>query len=379
MTTRSRTGNRILVAVITFCCILIPGCIISQGNSITIPYHLQGHDELFRQNPSKAALKWFQDAKFGMMICYYLASLDGRHCFEQLEYRIPVKEYEKKMRRFRAEKFDADFICDRAAKAEMKYITFVVKHCEGFCLWQTAETSFNSFNSLAHRDLVEEMADACKKHGLGLFIFYEHGFDWRHPHGPRKRDFSSHLTEVPYPTPEPTYAYGKDYDLSKYVDYVYAQITELLTMYGPVAGVWLDGAGVPASGDHRKFRLQELYNHIHRLQPHALISYKWGITGTEDFFAPERGQIKKVKADQRTSKPTELCEPLNKGWSYIKNARRENADWVISRLEYARKNKMNYLLGIGLLPDGSVHPKDIRTLGEVGQRIRKTDLLNTNK
>ncbi len=345
---------------------------IARRQDATIPVHLKGHEELYRKNPREASLQWFQDAKFGMMVCYYLASLEGRHWFEQWQYKIPVKEYEKKIERFTAEKFDADFICDLAVEAGMKYVCFVTRHCEGFCLWQTAETKFNSMNTPAYRDLVGEMADACRKRNLGLFMFYEHGFDWRHPHGPRKREFPKGpgITEVAYPKPEPTYAYGKDYDMNKYVDYVYAQITELLTNYGPIAGVWLDGAAVPASGDHTKFKLQELYDHIHQMQPHALISYKWGITGTEDFFAPETGQIKRISVEKAEAKPTELCEPLNRGWSYIKDAKHQNADWVMKRLDFAKQKNMNYLLNIGNMPDGSVHPSDIKTLKEVGRRLR---------
>ena len=254
----------------------------------------------------------------------------------------------------------------------MKYITFVAKHCDGFCLWQTAETDFNSFNSPAYLDIVGELAESCRNRGLGLFMFYEHGFDWRHPHGPRRVAFPKgpRILEIDYPEQEPAYAYGEDYDLNNYVEYVHAQITELLTNYGPLAGVWLDGAAVPSSGDQTKFKLQELYYHIHKLQPHALISYKWGVNGTKDFFAPERGQINAIDENTANAKTTELCEALNSGWFYIKSRGRKNADWVMKRLKYAKSKNYNYLLNIGLLPDGSVHPKDIETLKTVGERIR---------
>ncbi|NOR75087.1 MAG: alpha-L-fucosidase precursor [Draconibacterium sp.] len=361
--------NTIILSII----ILGFGCKNTHKNVDQVfPPHLKSYEKVYKENPRQASLDWFQDARFGMMICYGLVSVDARHEFEQWKYKIPVKEYEKKTERFIADKFDADFICDLAVEAEMKYITFVAKHCDGFCLWQTAETDFNSFNSPAYLDIVGELAEACRNRGLGLFIFYEHGFDWRHPHGPRRAAFPKgpRILEIDYPEPEPAYAYGEDYDLNKYVEYVHAQITELLTNYGPVAGVWLDGAAVPSSGNQTKFKLQELYDHIHKLQPHALISYKWGVNGTEDFFAPERGQINAIDENIANAKPTELCEALNSGWFYIKGSGRKNADWVMKRLEYAKSKKYNYLLNIGLLPDGSVHPKDIETLKSVGERIR---------
>jgi hypothetical protein len=97
--------------------------------------------------------------------------------------------------------------------------------------------------------------------------------------------------------------------------------------------------------------------------------YKWGITGTEDFFAPETGQIGRVSARKAKAKPTELCEALQHGWSYIKGARHQNADWVMKRLAFAKQKNMNYPLGIGNMPDGSVHPADTKTLKEVGKRL----------
>jgi alpha-L-fucosidase len=210
------------------------------------------------------------------------------------------------------------------------------------------------------------MAVACRKKGLGLFFFYKHGFEWHHPHGPRAKDFRHPSVEVRYKQPEPAYAHGKEYDLQKYVDYVSAQITELLTQYGPVAGIWLDGAGVPVSGDASKFHLQKLYDLIHRLQPGALVSYKWGVIGTEDFMAPEKAQQTRMRA--RMDQPLEVCVPLQPGWGYVKGEQHRNADWVMEELQQVAKNEANLLLNIGPLGDGSVHPDDVATLHEVGRR-----------
>ena len=219
-------------------------------------------------------------------------------------------------------------------------------------------------NTPARRDLVAEMVEACNKKGLGIFFFYEHGFDWRYPHGPRFADWNVRLTEVQYDPPEPTYAY-EDYDLNNYVEFVKAQIKELLTNYGPVAGIWLDGAAVPASGDHTKFKLQELYNMIHEIQLQALISYKWGITGTEDFLAPEHGQLKKVKFD----KPTEICFPLNRSWGYVEGEKHAGIDELIVWYENAGEYNANLLVNIGPKGDGSVVEKDLGTLRKVRQYL----------
>ena len=341
----------------------------ASGAGPTVPSYLGAYEPDYRADPRAAALKWFREAKFGLFIHYGLYSLHGIHPFEQHRLKIPVAEYAKLAGEFTAAKFDANALTDLALETGMKYVTLVTKHCEGFCLWDTQQTDFNSVRSAAKRDLVAEMAEACRKKGLGLFLFYEHGFEWHHPDGPRKKDFPIALVEVPYDPPEPSYAYGDKYDLQKYVDYVSAQVTELLAHYGPAAGIWLDGAAVPASGDKSRFHLEELYDLIRRLQPQALVSYKWGITGKEDFLAPEKAQIRQIK--DRGAKPLEVCVPLQPGWGYVKDQTHHNADWVMAELQEAANLGANLLLNIGPLGDGSIHPDDVATLHEVGKRLKE--------
>lgn len=86
------------------------------------------------------------------------------------------------------------------------------------------------------------------------------------------------------------------------------QITELLTNYGSIASIWLDGIATPLNpkGKNNKemFQCQELYDHIHSLQPQTLVSYKQGLTGTEDFLAPER------HGKNQLGKLLEVCDTL---------------------------------------------------------------------
>ncbi len=336
--------------------------------SRTPPRFLQGREKTYQANPRAATLDWFREARLGLFIHYGLYSLDGVHPFHQFQKRVPVREYEKLASRFTAARFDADAIADLALEAGMRYVNLVTKHCDGFCLWDTKQTPFNSVRSAARRDLVGEMVAACEKRGLGLFMFYEHGFDWHHAHGPRSATFPTRITEVPYDPPEPTYAYGAEYDLRHYVNYVSAQITELLTRYGPVAGIWLDGVAVPLSGPKEQFRLPELYEQIHRLQEQAILSYKFGAMGTEDFLAPEEPQLARLPA--RAAKPVELCVPLNEGWGYVAGVPHRDVEWLLSKYQRSRELQANLLVNIGPLGDGGVHPDDVRTLRQFQARLK---------
>lgn len=333
-----------------------------------VPSYLRSQASLYAKDPRAAALAWFGEARFGMFIHYGLYSLEGRHEWLQLREKIPVAEYTKLKERFTAAKFDADAITDLALAAQMRYINLTTRHHDCFCLFRTKQTEFQSLNSPAKRDFVGELAAACAKKGLGLCLYYSHGRDWRHPHAPNNDQWRGQARPQ-YNQPEPTYATGAAHSLQKYLDFMTAQITELLTQYGPIAAIWLDGIAVPRSRPERlaEWRLPELYAQIHSLQPQVLVSYKQGIIGTEDFLAPER------TFSEKTNRPLELCDTLQpQGWGYLKadDGHHKTPDQVMTMLGKGAGLPANLLLNTGPLPDGSVHPEDVATLSEVGRRLR---------
>jgi alpha-L-fucosidase len=343
-----------------------------------VPSYLRRYEAEYLKNPRDAALKWFREARFGLFIHYGLYSLLGKGEWIQFHDRIPIKEYEKLASRFDARKFNAAFICDLALEAGMKYVNLVTKHCDSFALWDTREGGFDIMNSPVRRDLVAEMSRACRERGLGFFVFYEHGFDWRHPHGPAPWLFKSKSARPAYDPPDPWYAKREEYDFQKYVDYASAQIKELISNYGPVAGVWLDGIGIPISGDPSLYRAPELYRMIRKIQPQALISYKFGLTGEEDFAAPEEPQVEKVK--NPGAKPMEVSKCLQKRaappnnryavWGYNEHSPHKTPEELWEDLKHGARLNANVLANIGPLGDGSVHPEDLATLRAVGRRLK---------
>ncbi|MHC4983837.1 MAG: alpha-L-fucosidase [Planctomycetota bacterium] len=330
-----------------------------------VPSYLAEYEYLYRADPRAAAIEWFRNAGYGLFMHYGLYSLLGRHEWVQYREKIPVAEYAKLKDNFTAEKFDPESICDLALAAGMKYVNITTKHHDGFCLFRTGQSNFNSVNSPAKRDLVAELAAACERRSLGLCLYYSHGRDWKHPHAPNNDEWGG-KPRPEYDPPEPSYAAGASHDLQKYLDFVSAQITELLTQYGPVAAIWLDGIATPLSGDHRKFRCQELYDVIHSLQPQLLVSYKQGLLGTEDFAAPEH------KAVETSGKPGEICTTTHAGWGYVAacDDKHKTADEIWENLRAARRAGFNLLLNTGPLGDGSIHPEDEKAFREVGARLR---------
>ncbi|MCL4481776.1 MAG: alpha-L-fucosidase, partial [Bacteroidetes bacterium] len=348
-----------------------------------VPSYLKEYRNEYKKNPREANLHWFQDAGFGMFIHYGLYSQLGKGEWVQLRDTIPLDKYIKLKDSFSPSGFDAEFIVKLAKKAGMKYITITSKHHEGFCLFKTKETDYNSVNSPAHRDLIGEMAKACEKEGLGLFLYYSYAADWHHPYF-YSREAGWNNARPAYKVNPSEYKYKKPEDFRRYVDYVQAQLKELLTQYPTVAGIWFDPImGFYANPD--VFPIKETYALIRKLSPHALISFKQGANGDEDFMAPERGGNAKVgeqypiarKAyELNKDKPKEVCNTMqphlpgiNGGstWGYNKaiDGHHLKVEDVKKLLDEAKSNHYNLLLNIGPLPDGSVHPEDIETLSNL--------------
>ena len=358
----------------------------SGGEKPPAPSYLKGYEDLWQADPRKAALAWFKDAKFGLFMHYGLYSLLGRHEWVQFREKIPVPEYEELTKQFTAKAFDADFITDLALEAGMKYVNLTSKHHEGFCLFDTGKGNWNSM-AVAGRDLCGELAEQCQKKGLGCFFYYSLLADWHHPYFyPRKFNV---IARPDYEIEPAQYQFAKDEDFQKYLDEAIGHINTLLTRYGSVAGIWLD----PLMGYYGRpdlFPMTEIYAGIRALQPQCLISAKQGITGTEDFAAPERSgnsltdTIRKRYGDTAADisakawaankdKHNEICDTLQpNGWGYIKedDGKHKTADQVMVMLQMANVRDANLLLNTGPLPDGSIHPEDVHTLKEVGKLLK---------
>ncbi len=352
-----------------------------------LPGFLSGYEAYYETDPRTATLQWFREASFGLFIHYGVYSLLERGEWVQFREQIPVAEYEKLKDDFTAENFDADFITDLMLAAGMTYVTITTRHHDSFCLFATEETDFNSVAAPCGRDLIGELTRACAEKGLGIFYYYSYALDWRHPHFlPRgaSSDWANHRPD--YASGDPAYKYEKEADFEKYIAFMHAQLTELLTNYGPIAGIWFD----PIMGYYGRpdmFPLQETYALIRSLQPHALIAFKQGANGEEDFASCERDphpmedrledpahkEVARHAWAANRSKHNEICDTLQPGqWGYNKAdaGSHRTPDEVLEMLEAAHLRDSNLLLNTGPLPDGSIDPEDVAILREVGKRLR---------
>ncbi len=353
--------------------------LVSCSSGGDIPSYLEDQEEAFKTDPRAANLDWFKNAEYGMFIHYGLYSLLEKGEWVQLRDTIPVAEYAKLKDRFTASAFNANQITDVAIKAGMKYITITSKHHDGFCLFETEATDFNVLNSPANRDLIKELYEACEEKGLALFLYYSYGADWKHPYF-YSRESGWSAARPAYNEAQPEYKYEKEADFQIYVDFVHEQLREILTQYPNIAGIWFD----PIMGYYSRpdlFPIDSTYALVRSLSPHALISFKQGANGEEDFMAPERGgnarvgqkfEVARKVYELNKGKPIEICNTLQPhAWGYNKqhDGNHKSAEEVLKMLSDAQAMGANLLLNVGPKGDGSFPEEDIQALLEAGEGI----------
>ena len=347
------------------------------------PRYLAAWADRWSADPHGANLAWFAQARWGLFLHYGLYSLLGRHEWVLHRERHPLAAYEGLARDFAPHGFDAEAITDLALAAGMQYVTFTACHHEGFCLW---DSTVEPFNSVRHggRDLVRELAAACDRKGLGFFLYFTHVLNWRHPDAlPGDRLPMARVAWADGASP-----YRADAEPARYWAWAHGCLRELCALDLPVAGIWLDLIKAWYLAPDL-IPIGDTYALIRQARPEALISYKQGATGTEDFAAPEfhfasqgdhlRGEGR-VDAAERADrawalnrdKPNEICMTLQRGgWGYVAGAPHRNAEEVWGALAHAGAHGCRLLANTGPLPDGSLPVEDVATLRALGERLRR--------
>ncbi|NQU87276.1 MAG: alpha-L-fucosidase, partial [Mariniphaga sp.] len=259
--------------------------------------------------------EWFSDAKFGLFIHWGVYSVMagggdmGIAEWIMNQKQIPINQYEKLPSFFNPIDFDPAEWVSMVKKAGMKYITITSKHHDGFAMYDSKISDYNVVDKTPYgKDILKMLKDECDKQGVKLF-FYHSQLDWHHPdYYPRGRtgqDFTGR--------PE-----SGDWD--KYIDYMNTQLTELLTNYGEIGGIWFDGMWDQWDAD---WQLDETYSLIHKLQPGTLIGsnhHKAPFSG-EDFQMFERdlpgeNSMGFNQTGSISDLPLEMCETMNGSWGF---------------------------------------------------------------
>jgi len=317
--------------------------------------------------PSSENLKsreWFQDAKLGMFIHWGVYSILGDGEWVMNNQRIDKQTYQKLPSFFNPINYDPKEWVALAKVAGMKYITITSKHHDGFAMFDSKLTDWDIIERTPYKkDVIKMLADECKKEGIKLF-FYHSQLDW--------------FQENYFPRGNTGQTAGRPDkgDWYKYLDFMDGQLTELLTNYGEIGGIWFDGHWDKKDSD---WRLDKTYGLIHSLQPACLIGSNHHLTPFpgEDFQMFEKdlpGQKTTGFNQEQTvgQLPLETCETMNNSWGFnLQDKNYKSTKNLIQYIVKAAGLNSNFLLNVGPMPNGKIQPEFVSTLKEIGSWINK--------
>ena len=244
-------------------------------------------------------------------------------------------------------KFNADEIVALAKEAGMRSIVITTKHHDGFCMFKTATTSYNSVDATpSKRDYVKELSDACRRGGINFAIYFSL-IDWNFPHA------------------YPISSHNCDFITPQHHEFTKAQVTELLTNYGPVSELWFD------MGSNRPEQSKELYELVHKLQPNCMVSGRLG-NGWYDFAVMADNKYPEGALQAPWQSAASLFDET---WSY--RSWQERGDKHVKAMEKLRSlinvvsHGGNFLLNIGPRGDGSVVEFESEVLKEIGAWLKE--------
>ena len=326
------------------------------------------NDQTGHQRLSQAQLKQFESLGYGMFIHFGMSTYVQN---ELPDGKTPATTYAP-------DKLDVDQWISTARDAGMKYAVLTTKHVAGHCLWPSKYTEYSVAHSTDKTDVVEKFVKACEKRSV-LPGFYYCSWDNHHRFGSRTPSDPNVSWEWGIGKPvELQRALAKDpqakmpaYTTSVYQEFQTAQLTELLTQYGPIAEVWVDIPGVLGRG-YRAF----LYERLATLQPKIIIMMNSGISTGEEYdvnyawpsdliaierkLPPDKGhQPWRTIEGKRYYMPGEVCDPIGKEWFWVEGDKLRPDEELATQLRSCKARGVNLLLDVppdkhGLLPKDTV-------------------------
>ena len=326
---------------------------------------------MFDRAAYEKRVEWFKRARFGMFIHWGLYAVPARGEWVRSVERISVEDYQQYFDEFNPVDYDPRKWARACKQAGMQYAVLTAKHHDGFCLFDSKLTDYNSVKCCG-RDLVREYLDAFRAEGIRVGLYYSI-IDWHHPDFPHYGDKQHPMRDNP--------AY-KDYkyDFDKYLEYMHGQIKELCTNYGKIDIFWFDFSYDDMRGE--KWKATELVRMIRSYQPDVLMDNRLEVSGegfgslatqnpTEycgDFVSPEQIIPPEGVVDDM-GKPVvwESCITMNNNWGYnSRDNHFKTADIVIKKLVECVSKGGNMLINVGPDARGNIPAQSLEILEKVG-------------
>lgn len=311
--------------------------------------------------------RWFSEARFGLFIHWGLYALPGGIWqgqemdyigeWLQAKFRIPNAEYNQLAAQFNPTRFDAEAWVLTARRAGMRYLVFTAKHHEGFAMYHSRVSRFNIVDATPfRRDVLAELAAACRKYDFKLGIYYSQDLDWHEadggdPGSDVKNFGMACCNNWDFPDRE-----QKEFQ-RYFTGKVMPQLTELLNNYGPIAVLWFDCPITISAADSE--RLVKL---VKTFQPDCLINSRIG-HGCGDYGSLGDNQLPATRRAGLWESPGTMNDTW--GFKYRDQQWKTPRDVICNLASLASKDT-NYLLNVGPQPDGCFPAAAVELMQQVG-------------
>lgn len=313
-------------------------------------------------NPTQAEkdrIAWFRDAKFGMFMHWGLYSqMAGYWKGEKVKggewaikmNKLPIEEYRNLAKVFNPIKFNADEWVKLIKAAGMKYLVITAKHHDGFAMFRSAVSAYNIVDATPFmRDPMQELKEACERHGIKFGLYYSHAQDWNEPD-----------------------AYGNNWSFGDYKGNMDAyleakalpQIKEICTQYKPDI-IWYDTPG--GMNIERARRVSKISR---QYAPNAIINSRIFNTKEAGIWDYSSGGDNEG-FPQYHNVPWELCGTMNRSWAFKKwdTDFRTVSELLFHLLDAVSKNG-NYLLNVGPTGEGEITEDYSKRLLQMGEWLK---------
>ena len=336
-----------------------------------------GLPPVFQETPAQhdARMQWFRDAKFGMFIHWGLysqlagewqdKSITGGAEWIQSFLNIPSIQYSPLAKTWNPSKYHALEWVRLMKAAGIKYICITTKHHDGFCLWPTKmNDDWNISLTPGGQDLIKPLAEACQAEGV-RFCIYHSVMDWHHADWPGRPAFNNSAKGIP--------------DKARFKTYLYGQLKELFTNYGPIGMVWFDG-----TWDRQSWTSQdgkELEDYTRSLQPSVILDNRSGYLPPQrklgvavanaysyiqagDYISPEG----EVPATGLPGIDWETCQTMQlpNNWGYNRLVGFRPFKDMLQHLIDVTSKGGNMLLNVGPTAEGEILPQASQCLEKFG-------------
>jgi len=313
--------------------------------TLLLPFLLTALLSSAQQKPLRELQQAFVDLRFGMFIHYNMPTYSIE---DWPDPDMPVSA-------FAPTQLDCHQWARAAKAAGMSYGCLTTKHHSGFCIWDTKTTDYNSMQSPAHVDVVRQYVDAFRQEGLGVMLYFSI-LDTHHRIRP------GHINP------------------KKHTDFIKSQLRELLTNYGDITALIIDGWDAPWSRiSYDEISFPEIYNYIKSLQPNCLVmdlnaaKYPREALFYTDIKSYEQGAGQKISTSENRL-PALACLSIQRTWFWkasMPTDQLKDVRWLVEENIRPYNNAYcNFILNVAPNRAGLMDDNAVEALRQIGRMWR---------